>query len=396
LKGRKSYYGILEGLDKMLRYLTAGESHGSCLIAIVEGVPAGLNLKSSLIDRELARRQVGYGRSERMKMEEDHVEILSGLRGYVTIGSPICILVPNRAGEKWYSSPPLTALRPGHADLAGSLKYDHKDLRNVLERSSARETAIRVAVGAIARTLIREVGIEVISHVTQIGPVRADSAMKIVQSRQGESKKILSKIDKSPLRCLDEGAAKKMKKKIDEAKRKGDTLGGTFEVIVTGIPPGLGSYVHWDRRLDGRLAQAVMSIQAIKGVEIGIGFSYANFSGSEVHDEITYRDCFRHKSNNAGGLEGGVTNGEPIILRAVMKPIPTLQKPLPSIDLITKKKVRASIQRSDVCAVPAAGVVAEGIVAIEIAKAFQEKFGGDTLREIKRNYKGFLNQVKKA
>ncbi len=380
----------------MLRYLTAGESHGRCLIAIVEGVPSGLCLKSSLIDRELARRQIGYGRSERMKMEEDHVEILSGVRGDITIGSPVCLIIPNKAGEKWHSSPPLTALRPGHADLAGALKYNHKDLRSVLERSSARGTATRVAVGAIARTLIREVGIEVISHVTQIGTVKANSAVKIVQSRQDESKKILSEVDRSPLRCLDEEAAQRMRRKIDAAKRRGDTLGGTFEVIVTGIPPGLGSYVHWDRKLDGQLAQAVMSIQAIKGVEIGLGFSYAGFSGSEVHDEIIYRDGFRHKSNNAGGLEGGVTNGEPIILRAVMKPIPTLQKPLPSIDLRTKKRVRASIQRSDVCAVPAAGVVAEAVVAIEIAKAFQEKFGGDTLREIRRNYKGYLNQMKKA
>ena len=397
----------------MFRYLTAGESHGSCLIAIVEGVPAGLRLKGSFIDGELARRQIGYGRSKRMKMEKDRVEILSGVRASVTIGSPICLLIPNRAEEKWQSSPPLTALRPGHADLAGALKYNHKDLRNVLERSSARETAIRVAVGAIAKTFMREVGIEIISHVTQIGSVRADSAIELileskkvkpptfrvgapkskVKSWEDETRKILSKIDRSPVRCIDGKASQRMKKKIDEAKRRGDTLGGIFEVIVTGIPPGLGSYVHWDRKLDGRLTQAVMSIQAIKGVEIGLGFSYADSSGSEVHDEILYRDGFRHKSNNAGGLEGGVTNGEPIILRAVMKPIPTLQTPLPSIDLITKKKTQASVQRSDICAVPAAGVVAEAVVAIEMAEAFQEKFGGDTSREVKGNYKAYLKVI---
>ncbi len=405
----------------MFRYLTAGESHGSCLIAIVEGVPAGLRLKGSFVDGELARRQIGYGRSKRMKMEKDRVEILSGVRASVTIGSPICLLIANRAEEKWQSSPPLTALRPGHADLAGALKYNHKDLRNVLERSSARETAIRVAVGAIAKTFMREVGIEIISHVTQIGSVRADSAIELispsgrqvlrskkaqrptlgvgaakskVKSWEDETRKILSKIDRSPVRCIDGKASQRMKKKIDEAKRRGDTLGGIFEVIVTGIPPGLGSYVHWDRKLDGRLTQAVMSIQAIKGVEIGLGFSYADSSGSEVHDEILYRDGFCHRSNNAGGLEGGVTNGEPIILRAVMKPIPTLQTPLPSIDLITKKKTHASVQRSDICAVPAAGVVAEAVVAIEMAGAFQEKFGGDTLREVKRNLKGYLGQLK--
>ena len=389
LKERKSYYGIWEGSDKMFRYLTAGESHGKCLTAIVEGVPAGLRLSSSAIDGELARRQIGHGRSERMQMEKDHVEILSGVRASVTIGSPICLLIPNRAEEKWESHPPLTALRPGHADLAGALKYNHRDLRNVLERSSARETAIRVAVGAVAKRFIREVGIEIISHVTQIGPARAGSAVKLISNlarRQAE-------IDKSPVRCIDEKASQSMKRKIDEAKRRGDTLGGIFEVIVTGIPPGLGSYVHWDRKLDGRLTQAVMSIQAIKGVEIGLGFGYANFRGSEVHDEMFYRKGFRHKSNNAGGLEGGVTNGEPITLRAVMKPIPTLQTPLSSIDLITKKKTRASIQRSDVCAVPAAGVVAEAVVAIEIAKAFQEKFGGDTLQEIKRSHRAYLKGI---
>lgn len=375
----------------MLRYLTAGESHGKCLIAIVEGIPAGLRLKSSAIDCELARRQIGYGRSERMKIEEDHVEILSGLRRSVTIGSPLCLLIPNRAGEKWSSLPPLTALRPGHADLAGALKYGHKDLRNVLERASARETASRVAVGAIAKIFMRELGVGIISHVTGIGSVKAGSAMEAagVLSRQVE-------IDKSPVRCFDKKAAGEMVKKIDEAKRRGDTLGGTFEVIVTGVPPGLGSYVHWDRRLDGCLSQAVMSIQAIKGVEIGLGFGYAGPSGSEVHDEIFYRDGFGHRSNNAGGLEGGVTNGEPVILSAVMKPIPTLRKPLESIDFITGEKKKASVHRSDVCAVPAAGIVAEAVVAIEIAKAFQEKFGSDTLREVKRNYKGYLKQVKCA
>ena len=389
----------------MIRYLTAGESHGKCLIAIVDGIPAGMKLSNSMIDRELARRQVGYGRSNRMEIEEDHVEILSGVRKQTTIGSPICLLIPNRAGEKWESLPPLTALRPGHADLAGALKYNHRDLRNVLERASARETAIRVAVGAIAKQFCREMQVEIISHVTQIGSAKADSASlphlpslnpplsPFTKGGRGIKKKFLSEIDKSPVRCIDKKASEKMKREIDKARRNGDTIGGTFEVIATGIPPGLGSYVHWDRKLDGRLAQAVMSIQAIKGVEIGLGFSYADFHGSEVHDEITYRGTFRHKSNNAGGLEGGVTNGEPIILRAIMKPIPTLKNPLASIDLLTGKKTKAAIQRSDVCAVPAASIITEAVVAIELVKAFQEKFGGDTIQETKRNLKGYLKQL---
>ena len=391
----------------MFRYLTAGESHGKCLTAIVEGVPSELRLKASFINRELARRRIGYGRSERMKMEDDSVEILSGVRGNVTIGSPVCLLIPNRAGEKWQSYPPLTALRPGHADLAGALKYNHKDLRNVLERSSARETAVRVAVGSIAKAVMMEIGIEIASNVIQIGNVKADSAIKFilksektlsrkikVQRWENEIREVLSVADKSPLRCIDKSAVKRMKREIDDAKCSGDTLGGTFEIIVTGVPPGLGSYVHWDRKLDGRLAQAVMSIQAIKGVEIGLGFGYAGLRGSKVHDEIVYSGGFGHKSNNAGGLEGGVTNGEPIVLSAVMKPIPTLRTPLSSIDLITKKKTHADVHRSDVCAVPSAGVVAEAVIAIEIVKAFQEKFGADTLKEIKRNYSGYLNQLK--
>ena len=379
----------------MFRYLTAGESHGNSLIAIVEGLPAGLKLSKSRIDHELARRQIGYGRSRRMKMEKDRVRILSGLRNQVTIGSPVCLLISNKAGARWESMPPVIALRPGHADLAGALKYGHGDIRNVLERASARETAMRVGVGAVARIFCEEMGVRIFSNVTQVGPVRADSAMKNVQDLQDEIERLLLKIDKSPVRCIDGKASKRMKAAIDKARDKGNSLGGTFEVVAAGVPPGLGSYVHWDRKLDGRLAQAIMSIQAIKGVEIGLGFGYASCRGSSVHDRIIYRDgSFRRTSNNAGGMEGGVTNGEPLILRAVMKPIPTLKTPLLSVDFITRERTRAEVQRSDVCAVPAAGVVAEAVVAIEIAKAFQEKFGADSMKEIKRNLGAYLEQLK--
>lgn len=374
----------------MMRYLTAGESHGNSLIAIIEGMPAGMKISKMYIDRQLERRQIGYGRSSRMKIEKDHVEILSGLRRQTTIGSPICMLIPNRAGEKWDLLPPLTAIRPGHADLAGALKYGHKDIRNVLERASARETAVRVAVGAVAKLLCEEMGIRIISRVIQIGHIKSSPVKNAMRSTGDDP-------DESSVRCIDKKAAGKMKKAIDEAKRKGGSLGGTFEVIVDGIPPGLGSYVHWDRKLDGLLAQAVMSIQAVKGVEIGLGFDYAETSGASAHDRIIRKnDSFRRLSNNAGGLEGGVTNGEPVIVRAVMKPIPTIQKALPSVDFITGKKTRAAVQRSDVCAVPAASIVAEAVAAIEIAKALQEKFGGDTIKEIKRNLRGYLKYLKKV
>ncbi len=374
----------------MMRYLTAGESHGNSLVAIIEGMPAGMKIPKMHIDHQLERRQIGYGRSSRMKMEKDHVEILSGLRRQTTIGSPICLLIPNRACEEWDLLPPLTAIRPGHADLAGALKYGHRDLRNVLERASARETALRVAVGTVARLLCEEMDIRIISHVTQIGHIKSSPAKKNAPRSTGDDP------DESPVRCIDKKAAVKMKKAIDEAKRRGDSLGGTFEVIAAGIPPGLGSYVHWDRKLDGLLAQAVMSIQAVKGVEIGLGFNYAETSGSSAHDRIIRKDgFFRRLSNNAGGLEGGITNGEPVIVRAVMKPIPTIQKALPSVDFITGEKTRAAVQRSDICAVPAASVVAEAVVAIEIAKALQEKFGGDTIKEIKRNLRGYLKHIKK-
>lgn len=378
----------------MFRYLTAGESHGNSLIAIVEGMPAGLKLSKSRIDHELARRQIGYGRSRRMKMEKDRVRVLSGLRKQVTIGSPVCLLISNKAGAGWESMPPVTALRPGHADLAGVLKYGHGDIRNVLERASARETAMRVGVGAVARIFCEEMGVRILSNVTQIGSVRADSVVKKAQGLEDEVERLIPEIDKSPVRCIDAKASRRMKAAIDKARDKGNSLGGTFEVVAVGIPPGLGSYVHWDRKLDGRMAQAVMSIQAIKGVEIGLGFGYANCRGSSVHDRIIYRDgFFRRMSNNAGGVEGGVTNGEPLVLRAVMKPIPTLRVPLPSVDFITGKRTQAEVQRSDVCAVPAAGIVAEAVAAIEIAKAFQEKFGADSMKEIKRNLKGYLEQI---
>jgi chorismate synthase len=381
----------------MFRYLTAGESHGDNLIAIVEGLPAGLELPKSRIDNELARRQFGYGRSRRMKMEEDRVQILSGLRKQVTIGSPVCLLLPNKASAGWESMPPMTALRPGHADLAGALKYGTGDIRNVLERASARETAMRVCVGTVAKIFCEEMGVRIFSNVTQIGSVKTDSVGRKSRNLQDQIAPILWEIDNSPVRCIDKEASKKMKTAIVKARIKGNTLGGTFEVVAVGVPPGLGSYVHWDRKLDGRLAQAIMSIQAIKGVEIGLGFGYAGRRGSSVHDRITYRDgSFRRTSNNAGGVEGGVTNGEPLVLHAVMKPIPTLRTPLPSVDFITKKRTKAEVQRSDVCAVPAASVVAEAVVAIEIAKALQEKFGADSMKEIKRNFEWYLEQLKQV
>ncbi len=383
----------------MLRYLTAGESHGELLMGIIEGMPSGLLIRVTDIDRDLARRQTGYGRGGRMKIEKDQVKIYSGVRWGRTLGSPIGLMIRNKDWENWRakmspdptflnSAEPVTRPRPGHADLAGALKYGMTDVRNVLERSSARETAMRVAVGALAKRLLEEFGIEVMSHVLSIGGVFA----KVPKVSLQELKK---RVEASELRCSDTDAEKRMMKKIDQAKAAGDSLGGVFEVIVIGVPAGLGSHAHWDRKLDGKLASALMSIQAIKGVEVGAGFGTANRPGSLVHDEIFWsrKRGFYRKTNMAGGIEGGISNGENIVLRAAMKPIPTLMKPLHSVDLASKKAFKASVERSDVCAVPAAGVVAEAAVAFEISAAMVEKFGGDSIDEMKRNYHTYMKHL---
>ncbi len=393
----------------MLRYLTAGESHGPQLTAIVEGLPAGVPVSADLINRELFRRQQGYGRGGRMKIESDTVEILSGVRWGEAMGSPVTLVVQNRDWPNWLEkmsalpghrddSIAVTRPRPGHADLTGVLKYGHRDARNVLERSRARETAVRVAVGAVAKQFLGEFGIRVGGYVTEIGEVLA-----AVPDLHLEERWRLAAA--SEVFCCDVAAEAAMKGAIDTAKGDGDTLGGVVEVQVLGCPPGLGSYVQWDRKLDARLAMALMSIQAIKGVEVGIGFEAARRPGSKVHDEI-FRDearpdhgavgAYYRPSNNAGGIEGGMSNGEPIVLRAAMKPIPTLYKPLRSVDMRSHEPFEAAVERSDTCAVPAALVVAEAVVALEIANAFLEKFGGDSLAEIRRNYAGYREQVRHA
>jgi len=384
----------------MLRFLTAGESHGELIMGIIEGMPAGLLIRVTDIDRDLARRQGGYGRGGRMKIEKDTVKIYTGVRWGRTIGSPIGLMVRNKDWENWRdkmspdpmflnSAEPVTRPRPGHADLAGVMKYGSTDIRSILERSSARETAMRVAVGAVAKRLLEEFGIEVVSHVLSIGNVFA----KVPKASVHEIKK---KAEASELRCADPEAEKRMMRRIDEARAQGDSLGGVFEVLVTNAPIGLGSHVHWDRKLDGKLAAALMSIQAIKGVEVGAGFGAANKPGSQVHDEIYWskKEGFFHKTNLAGGIEGGISNGETITLRAAMKPIPTLYKPLRSVDMVSKKPFKASIERSDICAVPAAGIVAEAAVACEIASAMIEKFGGDHIDEMKRNFHGYDRHLK--
>lgn len=397
-----------------LRFLTSGESHGRALTGIIEGVPSGLSLSSDDIDRELRRRQGGYGRGGRMKIETDHAQIISGVRHGKTIGSPISLLIENRDWENWREvmSPepdgqrraakdkrlqPVTRPRPGHADLAGALKFDHRDVRNILERSSARETAMRVGLGAVAKKFLSEFGIMIGSHVVQIGTHKAP----LISMDKGDFTKIFEEAERSPVRCADENAAKKMKRLIDRAISQGDSLGGVFEVFVTGVPVGLGSHIQWDRRLDGILAQAIASIQAIKGVEIGSGFKMAGDFGSSVMDEIYYDRAgarsgggkFYRKTNNAGGIEGGISNGMPIVVRAAMKPIPTLRRPLMSVDIRTKKTFEAAYERSDVCAVPAAAIVAEAMTALVLADAFLRKFGGDSQKEVMRNYKSFISHL---
>jgi chorismate synthase len=369
-------------------------------MGVIEGMPSGLLIRVTDIDRDLARRQVGYGRGGRMKIEKDSVKIYSGVRWGRTMGSPIGLVVRNKDWENWRdkmspdpmflnTADPVTRPRPGHADLAGALKYGATDIRNILERSSARETAMRVAVGAVAKRLLAEFGIEVISHVLSIGDVFAKVPAMPAQE-------IAKRAEGSELHCSDPDAEKRMMKKIDEARAAGDTLGGVFELIITGVPVGLGSHVHGDRKLDGRLAGALMSIQAIKGVEVGAGFGCAYKTGSQVHDEIFWNKKlgFFRKTNMAGGIEGGMSNGQNIVLRAAMKPIPTLYKPLRSVDLASKKAFKASIERSDACAVPAAGVVAEAAAAFEIACALLEKFGGDSIDEMKRNHLAYEKNLR--
>jgi chorismate synthase len=386
----------------MLRYLTAGESHGPALVAIIEGMPAGLALSAEYVNRQLARRQGGYGRGARMKIEADAVRFLSGVRRGVTLGSPVTLYIENKDWANWsdiMSPDPgacadnraVTRPRPGHADLAGALKYRHRDMRNILERSSARETAARVAVGSVARKLLDELGVDLTGHVVQIGGIAAGAGRLSLAE-------IKERTASSLILCADQTAEQQMISAIDQAKQKGDSLGGVFEIRVNGVPAGLGSHAQWDRKLDGRLAAALMSIQAVKGVEIGLGFAAAARDGSQVQDEIFYETDkgFYRRTNRAGGIEGGMSNGEEIVVRAAMKPIPTLYRPLQSVDLITKKPFEASVERSDVCAVPAACVIGEAVTAWELACACLEKFGGDSLDELKQNrdsYLAYLRQV---
>ncbi len=382
----------------MLRFLTSGESHGKGLISVIEGFPANVPVDVSLINSDLKRRMGGYGRGARMKIESDQIEIFSGVRHGSTLGSPIAFIVHNKDWVNWSeimsaeSNPEgaekrrVTRPRPGHADLVGALKYRFDDMRNVLERSSARETTSRVAVGGFCRLLLRELGIQIYSHVVSIKNIRISS-----EQLEKVSSDLIPKIESSEMRCSDPSLDEAMKKAVDEAIEKGETIGGTFEVRATGVPPGLGSYVHWDRKLDGRLAQAMMSINAIKGVDVGSGLESDPY-GSEFHDEIFYdekdRQFFR-KTNRAGGIEGGTSNGEEIIVRGIVKPIPTLRRPLMSVDFQSKEPFEAQYERSDTCIVPAAGVVGEAMVTIVLAQAVQEKFGGDSLQEIKTNLENY-------
>lgn len=379
-----------------LRWLTAGESHGPSLTAVLEGIPAGLPLLAEDLDRDLARRQRGYGRGGRQKIERDHAEITAGVRGGETLGGPIALAVANLDHERWrdrmgaapFAAPPepLVRPRPGHADLAGALKYDRRDARDVLERASARETAARVAVGAVCRRLLGACGVEVVSWVVSIGGERWDGA--------GAPRELHRLAEESDVRCPDPDASARMRAAIHAASHEGDTLGGIFEVQALGVPPGLGSHVQWDRRLDGRLSAALASVQAIKGVEIGLGFEAARIPGSRVHDPIRWEGGFSRGSNGAGGLEGGITNGMPVVLRAAMKPIATLRRALPSVDWSTKEPSDAAFERSDVCAVPAASVVGEAMVCLVLAEALLEKTGGDSLAEVLRNLDGYRAQVR--
>jgi chorismate synthase len=383
-----------------MRYLTAGESHGPQLTVIIEGLPSQLSLDKEKIDRELARRQKGYGRGRRMQIEKDQVKILSGVRFGKTTGAPVTLVIENRDFNHWKKvmivdpipeeaeKRKISRPRPGHADLNGAIKYQHRDMRDVLERSSARETAARVAAGAVARLILEECGIRIAGHVIRIGDVVAEPV-------ELSFEEMVERAELSPVRCLDQNAEEKMMALIDQAKKEGDSLGGVVETIVQGVPVGLGSHVHWDRKLDANIARAVVSINAFKGVEFGIGFEAAKRKGSEVHDEILWSKerGFYRRTNRLGGFEGGMTTGEPIIVRGVMKPIPTLYKPLQSVDIETKEPFQASIERSDSCAVPAASVVMENVVAWEVAQALLGKFSGDTMDEVKRQLKQYQESV---
>lgn len=382
----------------MLRFMTAGESHGPCLTAILEGLPAGLKLDLEAINRDLARRQQGYGRGGRMKIEKDKVEIVSGVRFGETLGGPVTLQVVNKDFANWTdrmavfgepAGPKVTAARPGHADLTGVKKYDRKDVRDILERSSARETTMRVAVGAVCKEFLRALGISIVSQVTNIGGVAVDLS-KIDRSRLGTE-------NGSELNCYDAEAEQQMKAKIDEAKQAGDTLGGIFEVTVRGLPAGLGSHIQWDRRLDAKLAAAMMSIQAIKGVEIGAGFDCAILPGSQIHDEVFLDETGEvyRKTNRAGGLEGGMTNGEEVVVKAAMKPIPTLMTPLHSIDIESRESVLACKERSDTCAVSAAAVVGEAMTAFVMAEAICDKFGADAMVDVKAAMDSYKQRIGK-
>ena len=390
----------------MLRFTTAGESHGQALVAILEGMVAGLPLSADDVNGELARRQHGYGRGRRMQIESDAVEFLSGVRAGETIGSPIAMLIRNRDWKNWSEimdparnerdpdkrKRAVTRPRPGHADLSGMLKYDRADARDVLERASARETTARVAAAAVCRRLLAEFGVRIGSHVVHLGGIDAAVPERLPDD-------INAAVADSPLRALDKESEQRMIERVDQAKRDGDTLGGVCEVVCGGLPVGLGSYVSWDRKLDGRLAAAIMSIPAVKGVELGLGFEAARLPGSRVHDEIdadadaTRAGGVHRRSNRAGGLEGGMTTGEPLVLRVAMKPISTLMKPLATIDTESREAASAVAERSDVTAVPAMGVIAEAMVAFVIAQAFLEKFGGDSLGETRRNYDSYIAHI---
>ena len=388
----------------MLRFETAGESHGEWLVATLTGLPAGVPVSVEAINRELWRRQQGYGRGGRMKIETDRAEIVAGVRHSHTIGSPVAILIRNQDWQNWTQAlpvedvdgaedkrKPVTRPRPGHADLAGSIKYNFHDARYILERASARETAARVAVGGLAKALLGEFGIQVLSHVVAVGSARLTRVV------EWEEIVLLSRKDEVLLGCVDAEAEARMKDAVDEAYRTGDTVGGVFEVVAHGVPAGLGSHVTWDSRLDGRLAQAIVSIQAVKGVEVGFAAEGAASPGSKVQDTIHYDRAarrFTRGSNRAGGLEGGITNGQDVVVRGFLKPISTLRRPLESVDLETREPALAAYERSDVAVVPAAGVIGEAMVAIVLAQAFLEKFGGDSLAETRRNYDGYVAQVR--
>jgi chorismate synthase len=384
----------------MLRFFTSGESHGPCLTAIVEGFPAGVTIDVAQINHDLARRQQGYGRGGRMKIEKDEALIRSGVRWGESLGSPITLFIENKDWRNWEKrmSPfaqdrddrlVVTRPRPGHADLTGVLKYNQRDVRNILERASARETAARVAVGGLVKCLLSPFGVRVMGYVSEIGGITANHTGMTPEE-------IFTRAEVSPVRVADAVAEAQIIAKIDQCKQQGDTLGGVVEVVTTGLPPGLGSFAQWDRKLDGRLGQALLGLQAVKGVEVGLGFATARLPGSQVHDEIDFdpQAGFLRRSNNSGGTEGGMSTGEPLRVRVAFKPLSTLMRPLRSVDINTKEAVEATIERSDVCAIPAAAVIAESAVAFVLAQAFLEKFGGDSLVEIQRNYAGYLEQVR--